>query len=466
MVRRLFAAVVLAVGMATIPMAAPAVAPAPDQATAQATTQATAQAPAPIEGRAQAAARKAPMAVAPPTSTLGLLAIARGQEQFLGDVRRYRYVMLQHWFPEVVQRIHAVSPSTKVLAYWQASAVRVQDCGSGKESLLHVPYDSAPVNYCWVRVNRPQWLLRDTSGNVLRFADFPEYAAVDVANPEYQQMWLTNALALTRKYGYDGLYLDDIGIGPAHGMGGRIAKYSDVAFGSVMRQFASDVADRIRATGMLAIANVGANPWTPWQVDESVRLAPHLTTFNREFSMRWGGYGSSAFGSLFTTAASDGNPDLGSMTKYLRRLQAAGTPMSLMDYGHASPDARDLAAMQYGRAHFLLSWDGRPGSAYFFRNEGTSDPARPEWTTEVGAPTSPASLTSGVLQRSFRNGLVLLNPSSAATARFGLPANGSYLTVNGRVVRGTVTLPTRTALVLRRQASKVFVLQTRPMTRR
>src|SRR5207249_3023121 len=118
-----------------------------------------------------------------------------------------------------------------------------------------------------------------------------------------------------------------------------------------------------------------------------------------------------------------------------------------IDYGYTPTTADDLATMIYGRALFLLAWDGRPGSAYMFRPCGTTDPANPAWTVDIGTPSGRTVLANGLYQRVYTEGLVLLNPSRDSPVTISIPSG--YVSANGTALAATATLPPRCALLLR-----------------
>jgi hypothetical protein len=103
--------------------------------------------------------------------------------------------------------------------------------------------------------------------------------------------------------------------------------------------------------------------------------------------------------------------------------------------------------MSYGRAAFLLAWDGKDGGAYIYRPCGKVDPANPRWMIDVGTPTSPAVLSGSVFTRSFTAGLDYLNPTPDTSVSVSIPAG--YADAYGTPTSGTKTLPPQTALTLR-----------------
>lgn len=381
----------------------------------------------------------------PSASTLGLLAIGNDEPQHLGDVRPYRYVALQHWFGDVVDRIHATSPTTQTVAYFEAAAVRDQDCATAGYA-THVDYDSAPVNYCWVQRNHPEWFLRDSTGRPLHFADYPEYVAIDVSQPAYRQLWLDNAVQLARANHFDGILFDDILIGVSHDLSGRIAGWTDQQYGNAMADFGSWIGDHLRAAGLVAMANAGIDPWVPWEVTAGLRLAAHVDVLNREFTVRWGSCG--GYSPLFTDPASAGNPPLSMIEDFQRQAQSAGAALGSVDYVDTNTARSDVATMIYGRASFLLTWDGTSRSAYFLRTCDSGDPAAAPWMAEPGTPTSGIQQRGGLWVRTFTGGAVVLNPSSGTAAPLPTELSQGYVDSTGRATTPGQSVPAHSALVL------------------
>jgi len=163
------------------------------------------------------------------------LAIDTGQASYLGDTRGYRYVILQEYMYAHVAAIKAANPNTKVLSYMEAPVTKVQTCGSSPSAYL--PHDSFGMNYCYAHAYHPEWFLQNTSGQRLTYTDYPTYSAMDIGSQAYQNTWAKNVIAAVKADGFDGVYMDDVNTYPGHGINGKIAKYSDQAYGQAMAGF-------------------------------------------------------------------------------------------------------------------------------------------------------------------------------------------------------------------------------------
>jgi hypothetical protein len=208
---------------------------------------------------------------------------------------------------------------------------------------------------------------------------------------------------------FDGVWIDDVNLYPGHGLKLSI---TDAEYGTAVTRWVSYVGNYIRKRGMKVWINLACNPWDPAQLANALELAPHVTGINREHWVRYGDI-SGPFGSLFSSTAG-ATPPISSLLDYAVKLQAAGALISGVDYGYTPATDPDRATMTYGRALFLLAWDGRPGSFYAYRPTGSVDAASdPRWMVDIGTPNGPCvRLTDGTYRRTYTQGVVTLNPIS------------------------------------------------------
>ena len=105
-------------------------------------------------------------------------------------------------------------------------------------------------------------------------------------------------------------------------------------------------------------------------------------------------------------------------------------------YGVTYGNAGDTAAMAYGKASFLLDWDGG-GGAFMFQTLDGSDPSNPAWTTDIGQPSAAKQQVGVGWMRTYSGGIALVNPSPSTAQTFQLP--GSYQTSGGSTVTSSNT---------------------------
>jgi hypothetical protein len=100
--------------------------------------------------------------------------------------------------------------------------------------------------------------------------------------------------------------------------------------------------------------------------------------------------------------------------------------------------------MRYGRASFLLAWNGTSG-AYFFNPQTAADPWQEAWTADVGHPVAARYRVGAGWRRDYSGGTVLLDPSASHPQTFDL---GRPYRIPGGAIVQTVTLAPTTALIL------------------
>src|SRR5436190_2114217 len=128
-----------------------------------------------------------------------------------------------------------------------------------------------------------------------------------------------------------------------------------------------------------------------------------------------------------------------------------GTAQSMGDdfFGLMKGTAGNTAAMQYGKASFLLEWNGGGGAFMYGATDG-SDPTNSSWTTSIGQPAAAKQQLGVGWMRLYSAGVALVNPSPTSPQTFSL--GGSYTTPSGATVT-SVTLQPGTGMVLTGAAS-------------
>ncbi|HYW29466.1 MAG TPA: putative glycoside hydrolase [Gaiellales bacterium] len=123
---------------------------------------------------------------------------------------------------------------------------------------------------------------------------------------------------------------------------------------------------------------------------------------------------------------------------------AGGVALTMTKTWGSGTTAQKEAYRLYALASFLL---GNAGHSYFYFSAAPPDKATvdsPLYHLPLGSPTGPYTHTGGVYQRSFSNGRVVVNPSTA-TVRLALGA--AYQTPSGASV-SSLTLAPHTAQIL------------------
>lgn len=313
-----------------------------------------------------------------------------------------------------------------------------------------VYFSGTDVNTRWstgvpyAQARRHGWLLRSASGGLLVNRSYPSDYVADVGSPQYQQSWISNVSRFLRAHRDDGVFIDDVlaDLKPLAGV--EAAAYpTQQAWAAAQLSFVRAVGTALRARGYYVLVN--ASGYVPGNLASDTgaataswwrRLNPYVSGLMQEY------YGETSDGS--NRLRSDGAGWAQNWNGWQRLVgiaQANGRDFVGLTYGQPG----DTRTMQYGKASFLLDWDGR-GGAFVYEPTGGGNPWNAAWTQSLGRPTGrKRAVGSGWLRR-YRGGVVLLNPSPASSQSFVL--HGRYVAADGSVAE-TVTLPPTTGLILR-----------------
>ncbi len=363
-------------------------------------------------------------ASASPSNAPGIGVLSYGHLSSISNVNQYAYVVGSSWSSGEASVLE--SAAGRSLTYFDGMDVATTYSNG-------VTYTQALNN---------GWLLKDSAGNYLVNSTYGTYCA-DLGSSAYQQAWISNVLAyLAAHPGIDGVFNDNTMYDPKAECGAYPAKYPTTAsYSDATLSFVKGVYSALHAKGYyLALNATGYIPGDSTYDDGTLtnnwwkQVGPYADGLMNEY-----------YGETSTS------------TKQMRALGTAwyqhwdgwqrliGTAQSMGDdfLGLTKQTCTDTAAMMYGKASFLLEWNGGP-SAFMFTC-GTTDPANPAWTTSIGQPVG-AKVQVGVgWQRFYSGGVVVLNPSPTSTQTFSL--GGSYVDPSGATVT-SVTLQPTSAMVL------------------
>jgi putative glycosyl hydrolase-like family 15 (GHL15) protein len=351
---------------------------------------------------------------------LAAIRICNGQQPAAG----YRYVVLQAWQYRQIAAIKKRSPGTQVLVYKDMASTR--DDTARRQTDL-----STGVSYAYADRYHPEWFLKDTAGHRVNWASWPHSWQMDIGSRSYQRAWARNVARDLRRRGWDGVFIDGISRTmqyPWYLDGRVLAKYpgpNDYARANTA--FLRRVGPALRRRH-LVVGNIN---------DATPQLWRRWVRFISGVSKEWWTKSSANRGAGILTGS-----DWAYQTQLLREAQARHKIFIAIAYGPAD----DWPAIDYARASFLLFARGGK-SAFSYAPLCGVEPSAPRWRADVGAPSGPPVENSGVWRRQFANGLVLVNPTSAATVT--VPLGGRYVQPNGTVVTSVVLGP-HTGLTLRR----------------
>ena len=363
------------------------------------------------------------------TSNIATTRICTGCADKAGDLGRYGYVTLHAWDAGRIPQIRAENPNAKILVYKDMAATPDYDCHAGVDD----PLLPSGLGYCWTLQNHPDWFTTDPQGRRLQWTVYPGNWQMDVGSPGYQDQWAANVLADMKAQGWDGVVIDDANVDERPQLGGQtMSEYpTQPSYQAATRSFLANVGPKLTKAGFLVIPNIQADPvlanaslWADW--------AQFTSGGTREYWMKWG-------------AGTDGQYGDGGWADLMKVMETVEGEGKIFLTTTSAP-AGDVRSMRWGRASFLIGWNGGP-SAFSFDPSAPVDPWSADWTTDVGVPAGPKqALGGGVYRRDYTQGTAIVNTSGQAARTVDL--GRSYVTPEGLPVT-QVTLQPLTGLVLR-----------------
>jgi len=301
---------------------------------------------------------------------------------------------------------------------------------------------STGVSYA--QAARNHWLLEDSDGNLLVNRGYPDNYVGDVGNPDYQRAWLANVTAFLRTHHDDGVIIDDVLYDLRPLAGTESAKYpTQQAWSDAQLSFVKTVGSALKARGYYVLVN--ASGYVPDDVASDdgtntirwwTRLAPYVDGLMNEF------YEQTPDGT--NAVRSDGNAwnqQWAGWERLVTAAQSMGKDFVGLSYGPAD----DLAQMMYGKASFLLAWNGRGGAFIYDPPAEDVVPARHAWTAAIGQPAAAMQRVGSGWLRRYTGGVAIVNPDPGTSQQFDL--GGRYLMPDGKAVT-SVTLSPTSGLVL------------------
>lgn len=388
----------------------------------------------PGAGRAEGSAS----ALAAATPSTGALRICSGCPAAGGDLARYGYVILNSWDAPLLPALKAANPGLKVLVYKNLSFAVASGCTAGVDN----PFQSTGVGYCDTNANHPEWFLRDSTGQRIASANFPDAWLMDVGNPAYQARWLANVSADLRAGGWDGVFMDDTNTTMGWHLNGRmIASYpTDAAWQAATRSMLANVGPALAASGFLSVPNL----YAPWLAD-----------YDAQATWRdWIHFTSGAAQEYYTKRGTTSSGWFaGGDWTFRQQFQAITEQAGKIFIGITYAPKGDTASMKYARANFLLFDEPAAGGALIFEasDPEAQDPYASQWTSGVGSPVGARFQVGAAWRRNYAGGTVIVNPSaSPVTVQLEQP----YILDNGTST-SSVTLGATSGAVLRSTVSGV-----------
>jgi hypothetical protein len=320
---------------------------------------------------------------------------------------------IEQWFDTYFQRMAVYAPYFNTRTAWYPNGLLYDDM-----------YAVAPGTTVYNQY--PQWIMHDQYGNQLYLnwgcsnGTCPAYAG-DFANPAYRAWWISNAQATLSQGNYKGLWIDDVNMNMlVSDANGNTVDPIDDATGQPMTYdawmgYVAQFMTQVRA----AFPNIEITENVIWfsgpvgVFDAYPAIQTQLATatnLNLERGITndpnlTGGTGMWSIYNFFS---------------YIDRMHALGPSVTLEEY-QVTP-----AQQQYGLASYFLINNGNDRIGDMSTTPGSWFNG---YSVALGAPTGPRTYNSGVFQRNFTNGIVLLGEPGLATQTITLP--GTFQTLDG-----------------------------------
>ncbi len=343
---------------------------------------------------------------------------------------RYRYVI--------------VGPMDVDKAAGQPGISLVYKSGPDISDSSYTAQESIPTGVSLTEARANGWVLKDSNGAEIKEPNWPYYLG-DVGSSGYQQAWARNVGDFLARHGADGVYIDNVVADVVGLTGGKYpARYpNQQAWENAMASFVAYVGPALKARGFYVLANTLKYIYgAPGADDGSMvadwwrRVGPHLSGLMSEY---WQQNPNNVSQLRASGPAWYQNWD--GWQRLVDVAQDIGRDFVGIQKGSRS----STGTMRYGRASFLLDWNGR-GGAYVFSTSDSEDPWNTEWTVDIGSPAGEKYAVGRGWRRQYTGGTVVVNPSASASQSFSL--GGTYLTPSGSSVTSVSLQPT-SALILR-----------------
>jgi len=369
-----------------------------------------------------------------PQPTIAAFPIGSGwAAAWMPNLPKHAYVTLNAWQKAERDQIKAANPNVKVLVYKDMASTRSYACSNGVDQ-AKLP---TGVGYCYADKNAPQWFSTTSAGARIEWNGYPGHWQMDIGDAAYQNAWASNVIAEAKADGWDGISVDNANVDPGYTesgyMSGKLpSEYpTRASYEAATRSFLANVGPKVKAEGLLIFPNIQANMnyatpalWKDWTTFTSGGIREFLCKWGHGTTGHFGGAGCQLY--LDTMAAT----------------QSVNRSIILSIYSTAT----DTRTMRWGRANFLLGWDGVSASALSFDTQSTSDPYNQEWVIDVGKPVGAITTQGNAKLREYSAGYVAANHSSSTAQTVTFPRQ--YRMPDGTLVTST-TLQPLTGLIVR-----------------
>lgn len=351
------------------------------------------------------------------------------------EAPRRRYIVLNAWESHLIPKIKAHNPACMVFCYKDISSVRSNDLNPDVRML------PAGVSYGYAKT-MPAWQARSAGGVWLQYDGYGGHWQMDVGQAGYQNAWATN-VAKMKALGFDGIWMDNaLWFRDTYHPDYPVRGYaSDEAFRYAYLSFFLAVCPRLRAAGLLSVANM---------------TNARLVTNGWQSYLDAGLDG--AFDEWWISVDNTGNNLLPEYPEGWRRQVAQisyAEERGKIALVQPHFPAGNTKAFRYTFASYLMGYPGTAGKAAIVEANGTDQYGNPtpwhvEYNWDLGTPTGAyRSVATNVYRRDFTAGMVVVNANPTNTGPVTVQLGGSYRREDGTIV-SSVSLAGTTGTILRK----------------
>ncbi|WP_409461649.1 putative glycoside hydrolase family 15 protein [Amycolatopsis sp. GA6-003] len=311
--------------------------------------------------------------------------------------QRYEVVVLNADQGAAMRKLHELNPQIKVLVYKDLSSTRNYPGAvvDGKDA----QFLPTGIGYVAAQQQHPEWFATDNHGNRIEWQGYPRHWQMTVWDPAYQQAWSSAVVSEVQQQGWDGVLADNDFNSLSHYSaavlaGTSSASETDRKLRDGLDAFLSLVGDAFQKAGKEFVPNVSETHLTPG------RWTAH-SRFGGAMEENFGFREDAGSGGLLTFRGNEFQE---------MRAQAALGESRLLLVTRTRSEQQDRAG--YASAALLA------GPRTCWTPATTDDYRNPEWSplqnSGLGEAVDAAGrLANGVWTRTFTNGWVAVNPTSA-----------------------------------------------------
>ncbi|MBS1566319.1 MAG: hypothetical protein JST39_18195 [Bacteroidetes bacterium] len=302
----------------------------------------------------------------------------------------------------------------------------------------------------WYKEHHPDWVMYQPDRTTPSYGFTYSYGGLvplDISNPEVRSYYLHEFILPAVKQGYRMVAMDNVELNNWPKSAGHFsngswvqlytAKKDDTAFHNAVIGWMRFLSDSLHPLGVGVCANIKANSASPevvLRVMDAVDMWLDETGFTHT-------------GKNITDAAWEKSFNLQQKISPVKACVSINQVDGMVSSAPASQLEWVVANFLLVRGpKSLLAVTGFEKKALYHRFD-----YRPEMNVNIGTPLSPARKDAGgAWTRTYSKGMVIVNPSSQATATLQLP-KGKWKTIAGENAGSERTLAPATAVILNRE---------------